>query len=65
MSRISNHEVHYRWRKAIGYISTIIAVFLIARLWLPGFQSITTFLGLFSAGLAIAFKDVLTDIGGW
>lgn len=64
-NRISNHTLVYRWRKTIGYVSGVIAFVLVARLWFPGMQALTTFLGLFSAGLAIAFKDILTDIGGW
>lgn len=35
------------------------------RVWYEGFQSIATFLGLLSAGLAIALKDLLVNLAGW
>jgi small-conductance mechanosensitive channel len=40
-------------------------VFLIGRTWFEGFQSLSTFLGLLSAGVAIALKDPLVNLAGW
>lgn len=51
--------------KNIRYIIGFIAFFLIGRLWLEGFQSLATYLGLLSAGLAIALKDVVADFAAW
>jgi len=42
-----------------------LGVFLIGRLWFSGFQSIATYLGLLSAGIAIALKDVVSNFAGW
>jgi len=39
--------------------------FLVGRIWFQGIQSVATFLGLFSAGLAIALKDILAGLAGW
>lgn len=50
-------RVRYRWRKVSIYIAFAIGVFLIGRIWFEGFQSISTYLGLLSAGLAIALQD--------
>src|SRR3989454_4164521 len=46
----------YRWRKTITYLTLAIGVLVIGREWLEGFKSLATFLGLVSAGIAIALK---------
>jgi small-conductance mechanosensitive channel len=55
----------YIWRKTLTYIVVAVSLLLVIRVWVRGFQSIATFLGLVSAGLAIALKDVVTNIAGW
>ncbi len=56
---------NYKWRKNSSYIAFTIGFFLVGRIWFEGVQSIATFLGLLSAGLAIALKDPITDLVGW
>jgi small-conductance mechanosensitive channel len=63
--RFTDPWTRYRWRKAVGYVFYAIAVLVIGREWLEGFKSLATFLGLVSAGLAIALKDPLTNLAGW
>ncbi len=55
----------YSWRKSIEYIIVILGVFLIGRLWLEGIQSLATYLGLVSAGIAIALQDLIVNLAGW
>jgi small-conductance mechanosensitive channel len=55
----------YNWRKAISYVSSGFAFLGIAFLWSNQFSSFATFLGLLSAGLAIAFKDPIVNMAGW
>jgi small-conductance mechanosensitive channel len=55
----------YHWRKVIEYSSFFIGILIIGNLWVDNFQSITTFLGLLSAGIAIALKDIFVNIAGW
>jgi small-conductance mechanosensitive channel len=43
----------------------IIGIFLVVRVWFAGIQSLATFLGLITAGLAIALKDLVTSLAGW
>ena len=38
---------------------------MVSAVWLPAFKQFGAFLGLFSAGLAIALKDPLTNFAGW
>ncbi len=55
----------YRWRKATEYITYFLGLLLIGRIWIEGVQSAATYLGLLTAGLAIALQDPITDIVGW
>jgi small-conductance mechanosensitive channel len=61
----SDDRQRFLWSKNIRYIIGFVSFFLIGRLWLEGFQSLATYLGLLSAGLAIALKDVVADFAAW
>ena len=63
--QLKNHDNIYATRKISRYIHFVVAAFLIGQLWFEGVQSFGTFLGLFTAGLAIALKDVVTNFAGW
>src|SRR5438309_7051734 len=51
-------RLRYRWQKATSYNTTPIALLIVGRIWSARFQSIAAFLGLVSAGLAIAVEDI-------
>lgn len=55
----------YQWQKGIGYLSFLIGMIVIGRIWLSRMETLVTFLGLLSAGIAIALKDPLMNIAGW
>jgi len=55
----------YSWRKTISYSTNALTLIGIAFLWSNQFASLATFLGLLSAGLAIAFKDPIVNMAGW
>ena len=61
----SDALIRYRWQKTTSYIIYAVALIVIGRIWFKGIQSIATYLGLLSAGIAIALKDPLTNIVGW
>src|SRR2546429_6097663 len=63
--RFTDPWTRYRWRKSVTYLFLAIAVLVIGREWLEGFTSVATFLGLVSAGIAIALKDPLANLAGW
>ncbi len=63
--RTEDVHTRYRWQKTTTYITVIIGVFLVVRVWFEGIQSLATFLGLITAGLAIALKDLVTSFAGW
>ncbi|ACL69649.1 mechanosensitive ion channel family protein [Halothermothrix orenii] len=64
-SKVDDVALKYRWRKVSNYLSFLSGIIFVLPLWLKGFQSLMTFLGLFSAGLAIALRDLLSNLVGW
>ena len=60
-----NRLIQYKWRKRLTYIISFIGFLLIGRIWFTGMTSLATFLGLLTAGLAIALRDPVSDIAGW
>jgi small-conductance mechanosensitive channel len=63
--RMTDLRLRYRWKKALGYFFFVIGVLVVGQIWFDGIRSVATFLGLLSAGLAIALRDPITDIIGW
>lgn len=63
--RTKDVRSQYQWRKTASYTIVVIGLLLVGRIWLDAFGELGTFLGLLSAGLAIALKDPLTNIAGW
>ncbi len=63
--RIKDPTTLYRWRKIATYLSFFIGIIIIGRTWVVGFSSLSTFLGLASAGITIALRDPIVDIAGW
>lgn len=63
--RTTNVKIRYQWRRGFSLIMPVLGVILVAGIWLPAFEKFGAFLGLFSAGLAIALKDPLTNLAGW
>jgi len=65
LPRIEDLRTRYQWRKISNYIAAVIGMLLVGRIWFVGFQTVATFLGLLSAGVAIALKDPLVNFAGW
>ncbi|MEX2472216.1 MAG: mechanosensitive ion channel family protein [Gemmatimonadota bacterium] len=63
--QVEDRVLVYRWSKASGYATFVIGLLVIVQVWFTAIRSLGTFLGLVSAGLAIALKDLITDIAGW
>jgi len=63
--RLENPKVRYNWKRATSYTASFFALIIIGQIWLDGIGSIVTYLGLVSAGIAIALKDPITNITGW
>ncbi len=55
----------YRWRKSLTYLAFFLNVVLLGRIWIESPGTVATFLGLVSAGLAIALRDPIVNLAGW
>lgn len=63
--KLPEAKAQYKWRKNMTYIAVFIGFLIVGRIWFEGLQSLATFLGLLSAGLAIALRGPVTDFAGW
>ncbi|MDD3051237.1 MAG: mechanosensitive ion channel [Candidatus Cloacimonetes bacterium] len=61
----TNQRKRYLWNKNLHYSAVIIGIILIANTWSNAFKSLTTFLGILSAGILVALKDPIVSIAGW
>jgi small-conductance mechanosensitive channel len=64
-ARTDDIRVRYRWRKTLTYIAVFVGLLMVGRIWYEGIANLATFLGLLSAGLAIALRDPIVNLGGW
>ncbi len=63
--RVDEPELVFRTRKGVVYVASLIIIFGLGFIWLEALGDLGTFLGLLSAGLAIALADVFLDMAGW
>ncbi len=63
--RIEEPELTYRTRKVASYITSLVSVLTLSWIWIDALDSFTTYIGLVSAGIAIALTDVLKNLAGW
>lgn len=63
--RVDDTEALFRIRKAVVYGATFVLIVALARIWSGAFGNLGTFLGLVSAGVAIALGDVFLNFAGW
>lgn len=62
---IDDPDVWFRAKRIATYTTTIVAVITLAWIWVDAFDSLPTYLGLVSAGIAIALSDLLKNMAGW
>ncbi len=58
-------RIKFNARKITLNITFIFGLFWILSVWVNEFQSLFTFLGLISAGIAVALKDPIVNLFGW
>ncbi len=58
-------RVRYLWGKGSAYVAYALAFLILGQIWLASIQNLGTFLGLLTAGLAIALKDLVSNLAGW
>jgi len=55
----------YQWKRSVSFIVGTLTVILVGSVWIKAIGQFGAFLGLLTAGLAIALKDPLTNIAGY
>jgi small-conductance mechanosensitive channel len=59
-------EIAYmRWKKGTSTGFYVFAILLVSFIWVEGFKTFATLIAVISAGMAIAFKEPLMNLGGW
>ena len=58
-------KTRYTWKRSVSFTIGFLTVILIGSVWIKAIGQFGTFLGLLTAGIAIAMKDPLTNIAGW
>jgi len=65
VNNIRDVKLRYRWQKILSYTTFTFSAVIVGQIWFKGIQSVATYLGLVSAGIAVALKDPLLNLFGW
>jgi len=63
--QIQDATRRYSVFKAFSYSVSLVVVLVLALIWIPGSSGIAAYLGILSAGLAIALQDLLANLAAW
>jgi small-conductance mechanosensitive channel len=63
--RLADAKEKYYWIRAAKYFIGALNIVLLFFVWGSEFQSLATFIGLISAALTIALKDLFVNMAGW
>lgn len=61
---LKSSQSRYRWQKATSITTSVIVCFILLRIWFDGVDSLATYFGFLTAGLAIALKDLIANMAG-
>jgi small-conductance mechanosensitive channel len=62
---VEDPDVWFKAKRIATYTTTVVAAITLAFIWVDAFDSLPTYLGLVSAGIAIALSDLLKNMAGW
>ena len=63
--RVVDPSSRYGLSKVVGYGLGFLSLAVLARVWMQGITGLATYLGLLSAGIAVALQDPLINLAGW
>jgi len=63
--RVKDIKTRHIVRKNVIYIVTIVLIVVVFFIWIQNINSITIFLGVAGAGLALALQEVILCVAGW
>jgi small-conductance mechanosensitive channel len=62
---VTETSTRYLVNKGLAYALGVSGIVALLKIWTDGVTGVATYLGLASAGLAIALQDPLTNLAGW
>ena len=63
--RVKDVRDKYYWKNGVKNAYTVLLVIIIGAIWINTVHSLATFLGLATAGLAIALQSPIVNLAGW
>ena len=63
--KVNDIKNRYRYKKVLLYTIFIFGFIILSSLWFNDSGSMATFLGLLTAGIAIALKDLIINVAAW
>ena len=63
--RSKDPKDRYYWTRAVKITFGVVLLLFIVGIWSTEFRSLATFLGLLTAALTIALKDLVVNMAGW
>ena len=58
-------KIRYQWNRTLSVVIPFTGILMVGAIWVPAFKQFGAFLGIITAGLAIALKDPITNLAGW
>ncbi len=65
VARAKERRARYLWTKWLRAAWVFLASLLVTFIWFPAVESLATFFGLLSAGIAVAMHDSVSNLAGW
>ncbi len=65
IKKTDNLYTRYQWQKITTYIAFFIVISVMMSIWTSGFKNALTYIGIVSAGLAIALQSLISNLAGW
>ncbi len=62
---IKDNAVYYTTRKRFLYLLSLFYIFMLILIWSGSRLDLTTYVGFISAGIAIALREIFTNIAAW
>ncbi|MCB1307871.1 MAG: mechanosensitive ion channel [Leptospiraceae bacterium] len=63
--RVTDTRLRYNWTRFSAHGVAILSLIVLGQIWIEHFSTLVTYLGLVSAGVAIALGDLLKNLAGW
>ncbi|MCB1171991.1 MAG: mechanosensitive ion channel, partial [Leptospiraceae bacterium] len=63
--RTVDARARYNWKRFSAHIMAVLMLIWLGQIWIEHFNTLLTYLGLVSAGIAIALSDLLKNLAGF